>query len=82
MEDKDSNDCATQWNLMDKQTGYFTASKKQFMMNFRVENLDELLKTLTAEVVSVLGEPKNYDYGKFGWILDAKGNKIELWESI
>ena len=67
---------------MDKQTGYFTASKKQFMMNFRVENSDELLKTLTAEVVSVLGEPKNYDYGKFGWILDAKGNKIELWESI
>ena len=82
MEDKDSNDCATQWSLIDKQTGYFTASKKQFMMNFRVENLDELLKTLTAEVVSVLGEPKNYDYGKFGWILDAKGNKIELWESI
>ena len=82
VEDKDSNDCATQWSLIDKQTGYFTASKKQFMMNFRVENLDELLKTLTAEVVSVLGESKNYDYGKFGWILDAEGNKIELWESI
>ena len=63
MEDRDSNDCATQWSPMDKQTGYFTASKKQFMMNFRVENSDELLKTLTAEVVSVLGEPKNYDMG-------------------
>ena len=46
------------------------------MINFGVENLDELLKTLTAEVVSVLGEPKNYDYGKFGWILDAEAIKL------
>ena len=63
VEDKDSNDCATKWSLIDRQTGYFTPSKKQFIINFGVENLDELLKTLNAEGVSVLGEPKNYDMG-------------------
>ena len=80
--DKKGNDCSTQWSPMDKETSYFEPSKKQFMMNFRVENLDELLETLKAEGVTVIGEPESYDYGKFGWILDAEGNKIELWEPV
>ena len=52
------------------------------MMNFRVENLEELLKVLKAEGVEVVGEMETYDYGKFGWILDPEGNKIELWEPV
>jgi len=52
------------------------------MMNFRVENLVGLLKVLKTEGVTIVGEMEEYDYGKFGWILDSEGNKIELWEPI
>ncbi len=61
-------------------TKYFEPSAKDFMINFRVENLDELLKALREEGIEIVGEPQEYDYGKFGWILDPEGNKIELWQ--
>lgn len=78
--DKEGNDCSTQWSPMNEDTDYYKPSEKQFMMNFRVENLEELLKTLKEEGVQVVGEMETYDYGKFGWIMDPEGNKIELWE--
>ena len=74
--------CSTQWSPFEKQTTYFKPSKKEFMMNFRVENLEELLTQLKKEGVTVVGDIETYDYGKFGWILDPEGNKIELWEPI
>ena len=52
------------------------------MMNFRVENLVELLEVLKQEGVEIVGEIEEYDYGKFDWILDPEGNKIELWEPV
>ena len=52
------------------------------MVNYRVENLEELLKILKGEGVTIVGEMETYDYGKFGWILDPEGNKIELWEPV
>ncbi len=52
------------------------------MQNFRVVDLDELLEKLLHEGVTIIGEMETYDYGKFGWILDLEGNKIELWEPI
>jgi len=67
---------------MDENTKYFEPSQKQFMMNFRVENLVELLETLKKEGVKVVGEIEEYEYGKFGWILDPEGNKLELWEPV
>ena len=78
----EGKDCLTQWSPMKEDTNYFEPSKKEFMMNFRVENLEELLKLLKAEGVEVVGEIETYDYGKFGWILDSEGNKIELWEPV
>ena len=51
-------------------------------MNFRVNDLKGLLEVLKKEGVKVVGEIEEYDYGKFGWILDPEGNKIELWEPI
>lgn len=51
------------------------------MFNYRVENLTELLNVLKEEGVTVVGEIKEYSYGKFGWILDPEGNKIELREA-
>ena len=52
------------------------------MINYRVENLEELLKVLKEEGVTVVGEMEVYEYGKFGWIMDPEGNKIELWEPV
>ena len=50
------------------------------MQNFRVENLLHLLDELKNEGVTIVGDMETYDYGKFAWILDPEGNKIELWE--
>ena len=80
--DTKGNDCSTQRSPFKEDTNYFSPSKKQFMMNFRVENLRELLATLKEEGVTIVGDVEEYDYGKFGWILDPEGNKIELWEPI
>ncbi|WP_372944896.1 VOC family protein [Muriicola sp.] len=80
--DKEGKDCSTQWSPFKEDTQYFDPSEKPFMMNFRVENLVELLEALKAEGVTIVGEVEEYDYGKFGWILDPEGNKIELWEPV
>lgn len=80
--DKEGKDCLTQWSPMKEDTEYFEPSKKQFMMNFRVDDLEGLLKTLKEEGVEVIDKIESYEYGKFGWIMDPEGNKIELWEPV
>lgn len=80
--DKYGNDCSTQWSPFKDDTTYFQPSEKQFMQNFRVANLEVLLRNLAEEGVTIVGEMETYDYGKFGWIIDPEGNKIELWEPI
>lgn len=70
----------TTWSPFDANTKYFNPSEKPFMFNYRVENLEELLKVLKEEGVETVGEVEEYSYGKFGWIMDPDGNKIELWE--
>jgi predicted enzyme related to lactoylglutathione lyase len=80
--DKDGKDCSTQWSPFASDTKYFQPSEKQFMMNFRVDDLEALLKILKEEGVTIVGEMETHDYGKFGWILDPEGNKIELWQPI
>ncbi|MBQ0909205.1 hypothetical protein KBJ98_10875 [Flavobacterium sp. F-328] len=80
--DKQGNDCSTQWSPFEADTNYFEPSQKNFMQNFRVADLESLLKKLTAEGVTIVGEMQTYEYGKFGWIMDPEGNKIELWEPI
>ncbi len=80
--DNDGKACSTQWSPFKDDTEYFAPSKKEFMQNFRVANLESLLSQLKSDGVTVVGEMESYDYGKFGWILDLEGNKIELWEAI
>jgi phosphoglycerate dehydrogenase-like enzyme len=79
---KDNNEkpACTQWSPFKSDTVYFSPSTKDFMFNYRVEDLSLLLNKLKEEGVPVIGEIEEYDYGKFGWILDPEGNKIELWE--
>ena len=78
--DNDGNKASTQWSPFASDTKYFEPSKKDFMFNYRVENLVELLQELEKEGVTIVGKMEEYDYGKFGWVLDGDGNKIELWE--
>ena len=80
--DAQGNNCSTQWSPFSEDTAYFSPSEKPFMQNFRVHDLDGLLIKLQSEGVTLVGTPESYDYGKFAWILDPEGNKIELWEPI
>ena len=69
-----------QWSPFKKDDSYFYPSKKEFMVNYRVQNIEELVAQLKENGVTVLDEIASYDYGKFVHIMDDEGNKIELWE--
>ncbi len=70
----------TVWSPFTESTEYFDPSKKEFMINYRVENLVSLVEELKKEGVQVVDEIEDYEYGKFVHILDPEGNKLELWE--
>jgi predicted enzyme related to lactoylglutathione lyase len=72
----------TAWNTFARNTDYFGSTGKEFMVNFRVENLEWLLEELKKEGIEQVGEMQVYDYGKFAHIMDPEGNKIELWEAF
>ena len=70
-----------QWSPFSKDTDYFDPSKKEFMINYRVQNIEDLVKVLKEKGITVLDEITEYgEIGKFVHILDPEGNKIELWE--
>ena len=70
----------TAWGPFKEDTEYFDPSEREFMINYRVDNLEKLIEVLKEEGVEVVGEIEEYEYGKFGWIIDPDGTKIELWE--
>lgn len=70
----------TQWTPFSETTKYFEPSTKDFMINYRVENLEALVEELKKKGVTIVDNIEIYDYGKFVHILDVEGNKIELWE--
>lgn len=70
----------TQWSPFKETTKYFEPSTKDFMINYRVDNLVALITELKKEGVIIQDTIESYDYGKFVHILDIEGNKIELWE--
>lgn len=72
----------TQWSPFAEHTTNFQPSENEFMINYRVENLEWLVGELTKEGVKVLDEIAVFDYGKFVHILDPEGRKIELWEPV
>lgn len=71
-----------QWSPFKKDTEYFEPSKKEFMINYRVQNIEALVKNLKANGVTVVDEIESFDYGKFVHIIDLEGNKIELWDPV
>ena len=71
-----------QWSPFTEDTDYFDPSKKEFMINYRVQHIEQLVENLKANGVTVVDEIASYDYGKFVHIMDHEGNKIELWEPV
>ena len=68
------------WAIFPRTTTYFRPSHADFMMNFRVTNLDALLNALKEEGVEIDPNREDYEYGRFAWVMDPEGNRIELWE--
>ena len=70
----------SQWSPFGEKTKYFEPSTKEFMINYRVDNLEALVEELKRESVTITDTIQTFDYGKFVHIMDIEGNKIELWE--
>ncbi|HZS08670.1 MAG TPA: VOC family protein [Blastocatellia bacterium] len=70
----------TVWSLFRASTNYFDPSTKPFMINYRVENLDALLEELRKEGVWIDEKREDGEFGRFAWVMDPEGNRIELWE--
>lgn len=71
-----------QWSLFKEGNAYFQPSTKEFMINYRVQNIEALVKSFKEKGITVLDEIESYDYGKFVHIMDPEGNKLELWEPV
>jgi predicted enzyme related to lactoylglutathione lyase len=78
-EDKAEDKGLTVWNVAAKDSDWFNAP---FMINYRVDNLGELLAQLRAAGVQIVKGPESHENGKFAWIMDPDGNKVELWEPM
>ena len=72
----------TVWHVAEKDTQWFSPSSASFMINYRVDNLGELLAQLRASGIEAIGGPESHENGKFAWIVDPDGNKVELWEPM
>lgn len=78
--DDNTKKAQTQWSPFSDSTDYFAPSTKEFMINYRVDNLEALVEELKKAGVTFVDDVVTYEYGKFIHILDPEGNKIELWE--
>lgn len=70
------------WSPFDENTKYFAPSEKEFMINYRVQNIEGLVNKLRANGVKIVDSMEVVEYGKFIHIMDPEGNKIELWEPV
>jgi predicted enzyme related to lactoylglutathione lyase len=76
----DAPAAATVWSVLDAGSTYFAPSTAPFMVNYRVRDLDAVLAALRAEGCDVDEKSESSDFGKFGWVMDPDGNRVELWE--
>jgi predicted enzyme related to lactoylglutathione lyase len=80
--DKAGDGGQTVWSTAANDTKWFSPSESSFMINYRVDNMDEMLDHLKANGVEIVAGPQSDDNGKFAWIMDPDGNKVELWEPM
>ena len=81
-DDRSADDGLTVWHVAEKDTQWFSPSSSSFMINYRIDNMSEMLADLKRNGVEIWKGPESDDNGKFAWILDPDGNKVELWEPI
>jgi len=79
-EDKGAGSGVTVWSLAESSSEWFSPSTASFMINYRVDDLDELLAQLRVAAVQIVKGPEEDETGRFAWILDPDGNKLELWQ--
>lgn len=79
-DDKADDQGLTVWHVAEKDSQWFSPSKSSFMINYRVDDMAGLLEQLAAADVEIVGGPESHENGKFAWIMDPDGNKVELWE--
>ena len=70
----------TVWNIATKDSEWFAPSKARFMINYRVDDMDGIIDRLQAEGVLIQQGPESHENGRFLWVMDPEGNKVELWE--
>jgi len=73
---------ATAWNPFPADTEYFGPSGQAYMINYRVDDLDGLLAQLAASGIAANPQREDYSYGRFAWITDPEGNRLELWQPL
>ena len=78
--DKAEDRGLTVWHVAARDSDWFSPSTASFMINYRVDNLGELLAQLRVDGVEIVSGPESHENGKFAWIMDPEGNKVELWE--
>ena len=78
--DSPEQEMVTIWSVFPQNTKYFEPSSAPFMINYQVEDMDAVLEALRAEGVTIDPKREDHEYGKFAWIMDPEGNRIELWE--
>lgn len=81
-DDKSDDGGLTVWNAADKDTKWFSPSTSSFMINYRIDNMSEMLAQLKQNGVDIVKGPESAENGKFAWVLDPDGNKVELWEPM
>lgn len=81
-DDRAEDKGVTVWHVASPDSDWFSPSEASFMINYRVDNLDEMLAQLRAAGVAIHKGPESHENGKFAWILDPDNNKVELWEPM
>ena len=72
----------TVWHVAGRDSQWFSPSQSAFMINYRVDDLDAMIAQLRADGVEVVAGPESHENGKFAWIMDPDGNKVELWQPL
>ena len=81
-DDKAEDGGLTVWHVAEKESQWFAPSDSPFMINYRVDNLEEMIAQLRAGGVEIIGGPESHENGRFAWVMDPEGNKVELWEPM
>ena len=81
-EDKANDGGVTAWHIAAPDSKWFSPSESSFMINYRIDNMDEMLEQLKAGGVEIVKGPESHENGRFAWIVDPDGNKVELWQPM